>query len=68
MKKMNEHKISIVLFSISLVLYGISIITGLIPGYVYSTDKICMYLGFAFMGLGLTFLYKSKEKDNNEEK
>lgn len=68
MKKTKESKICIVLFSISLVLYGISIITGLIPGLDFSIDKISMYLGFAFSGFGLVFLKKAKDNDENEEK
>lgn len=59
MKKSKEYRISIVLFSVALVLYGISIVTGLIPGLSFSIDKICMYLGFSFMGLGLVFLRRT---------
>ena len=39
---------------------------GLIPGLIYSVDKICMYAGFACFGLGLVYL--AKAKDNNEDK
>lgn len=66
MKNSKEYKTSIVLFSVALVLYVISIITGLIPGLIYSVDKICMYAGFACFGLGLVYL--AKAKDNNEDK
>ena len=68
MNKSKECNISIVLISIALALYSISFITGLIPGLTYSIDKICMYLGFSCFGLGLVFLYKSKDNDDNEEK
>lgn len=57
---------SIKLFSAALVLFAISIVTGLIPGLSYSIDKICMYLGFAFFGFGLVFLNKRKNNDEDE--
>lgn len=63
MKKSKEFKISIVLFSVCLVLYCVSIVTGLIPQLSFAIDKICMYLGFSFFCLGLVFL--KKMKDNN---
>ena len=66
MKDSKEYKISNVLFVIALVLYSISIITGLIPGLVYSVDKICMYLGFAMFGLGMVFFTKSKKKNDDK--
>lgn len=62
MKKSKEYIISCWLFSMSLVMYCISMITGLIPGLQFSMDKICMYLGFSFLGLGLVFMHKSNEK------
>ena len=65
MKKTKEYKISIVLFIAALVVFAISIVTGLIPGIIYSIDKICMYLGFALFGFGLMFL--NKAKDNNDK-
>lgn len=65
MKKTKEYKTSIVLSVVALVLYCVSIITGLIPGLNYSVDKICMYLGFSFFCLGLVFLYNSE--DNNDK-
>ena len=65
MKKSKEYKISMVSSIAALVLLGISIVTGLIPGLIYSIDKICMYLGFAFLGLSVTFLKKAK--DNNDK-
>lgn len=65
MKKSKEYKISTVLFCISLVLYVISFITGLIPKLDFSIDKISMYLGFSCYGLGLVFLKKS-EKSNSD--
>lgn len=68
MKNSKEYKISSTLFCVALVLYGISIVTGLIPGLEYSIDKICMYLGFAFFGLGLVFFSKSKGSDDKEDK
>lgn len=68
MKKSKEYITCYVLFTVSLILYSISIITGLIPGLDFSIDKICMYLGFSFMGLGLVFLNKTKEgiEDNKD--
>lgn len=68
MNKSKEYKISMVLLVIALVLYGISIITGLIPGLDFSIDKISMYLGFAFFGFGLLFLTKAKKNNDSEEK
>ena len=65
MKKSKEYKISMVSSIAALVLLGISIVTGLIPGLIYSIDKICMYLDFAFLGLSVTFLKKAK--DNNDK-
>lgn len=62
MKKSKEHKISAVFFSISILLLCISLVTGLLPGLNFAIDKICMYLGFAFLGLGLVFLKKSKDE------
>lgn len=64
MKKSKEYRICIGAFSTSLVLYGISIVTGLIPGLSFSIDKICMYLGFSLFGLGLVFLDKIKENND----
>ena len=62
MKKSKEHKISAVFLSISILLLCISLVTGLIPGLNFSIDKICMYLGFACLGLGLVFLKKARDK------
>ena len=55
MKKLKKLKINEILFCVSLVFCCVSMITGLIPELNYSIDKICMYLGFAFFGLGLVF-------------
>lgn len=66
MKKSKEYKISVVLFVAALVLYVISIVTGLIPDFDYSIDKICMYLGFACFGFGLVFLKKSEKNDSDK--
>lgn len=68
MKKSKEYKIGIVLFSVSLVLFGISIVTSLMPELRFSIDKICMYLGFSFFCLGFVFLKKSKDIDNSQDK
>lgn len=68
MKKSKELKFSIVLFSVSLVLFGISIITGLIPELNFSIDKISMYLGFSCFCFGLVFLKKSKDNYDNKDK
>lgn len=68
MKKSKEYKISIVLFSVALVLYCISMVTGLMPNLNFSIDKISMYLGFAFFGFGLVFLTKAKDSNNQEDK
>ena len=62
MKKSKENKTSAVLFSVSILLLCISLVTGLIPGLNFSIDKICMYLGFACLGLGLVFLKKARDK------
>lgn len=66
MKKSKEYKISIVFFIVTLVLEGISLVTGLMPNLNFSIDKICMYLGFVFLGLGLLFLKKAKNNDNDD--
>lgn len=66
MKKSREYKISVGLFSASLVSYAISIVTGLIPNLSFSIDKICMYLGFALLGLGLVYFRKTKDNDENK--
>lgn len=68
MKKSKEYKTSIVLFAISLVLYCISIIAGLIPGLIFSIDKICMYLGFSLFCFGLMFSIRSEENSENKDK
>lgn len=61
MKKSKEYKISVALFIVALVMDCISIVTGLIPNLDFSIDKICMYLGFGFLGFGLVFLKKAKD-------
>lgn len=63
MKKVNDYKKSAVFSCIAIVLFGISMVTGLIPGLVYSIDKITMYLGFSSLGLGL--IYFRRYKTNN---
>lgn len=68
MKNTKEYKTSIVLFSVALILYAISIVTGLMPGLGFSIDKISMYLGFACFGFGLVFLKKTKDTDKNTDK
>ena len=68
MKKSKEYKISIVLFSVALVAFVISMVTGLIPVLNSSIDKICMYLGFAFLGFGLVFLNKAKDNSDKTDK
>lgn len=67
MKKAKEYKMSIAAFWISLVLYGISMVTGLIPGLTSSIDKICFYLGNAFLCFALVFLAKSKDNSGKDE-
>lgn len=67
MKKTKEYKISIGLFIASLVLFGVSIVTGLIPNLNYSIDKISMYLGFACFGFGLVYLKKSEGNDSSKK-
>ena len=67
MKKSKEYKISFVLFVVCLILFGISIVTGLIPELDFSIDKICMYLGFACFGFGLVFFKKAKDKNNDSQ-
>lgn len=64
MKETKDNKKSVVLFSIALVLFAISIVTGLMPGLVYSIDKISGGLGFACFCYGLTLMYQSKDHDN----
>lgn len=69
MKKSKEYKICFGSFCICLILYGISMVTGLMPGLTSSIDKICMYLGHTFLCLGILFSYKignSKNTDKQE--
>ena len=68
MKKSKEYKISRALFCVSLILLCISLVTGLIPGLVFAVDKICMYLGLAFLCLGFVFLKKAVDKNDNGDK
>lgn len=68
MKKSKEYKLCVVFSCIALVLFSVSIVTGLISGLVYSIDKICGGLGFSCFCLGLLFLYKSNDKIDNKEK
>lgn len=68
MKKSKEEKICTALFGAALVLYAISMVIGLIPNYVYSTDKICGGLGFVCFCLGLIYLKKVKDSNGNEDK
>ena len=65
MKKSKEYKICIVFMSLALVLFCVSIVTGLIPNLTFAIDKISQFLGFAFFGLGLVFWQKSKHKYDN---
>lgn len=67
MKQSKEYKISVVLFIIALILYGITIVTGLIPNLDFSIENICKYLGFAFFGFGLLFLKKAKDKNDDNK-
>ena len=67
MKKTKEYRISIVLFIVALVLFAISMVTGLIPSLNYSIDKICMYLGFAAFGFGLVLLKKAENTDDKRK-
>lgn len=66
MKQSKAYKISVVLFVITLIFDSISIVTGLMPNLNSSIDKICMYLGFAFLGMGLVFLKKAKDNSDNK--
>lgn len=68
MNKSIEYKISVVLFSLSLILCFISMVMGLIPGLCFSIDKICMYLGFSFLCFGLLIFEKSEENNDKREK
>lgn len=63
--KSKEYIIAVVLSCISLVLFGISAVTGLILDINYSIDKVCMYLGFSF--LFLAFIFFDKSKKNNDK-
>lgn len=67
MKKSREYKISIVLFIAALAMFAVSMVTGLIPGLIYSIDKICMFLGFALLGFGVSFLNKAKDNNDKDE-
>ncbi len=60
MKK--ENVISTVLFCVAIALFVVSGITGLMPGFENSIDKISMLLGFVFMNLGFLTVFKRKEK------
>ena len=67
MKKTKEYKICFGLFCICLILYGISMVTGLMPELNSSIDKICMYLGHTFLCLGIVFSLKYKDNVNIDE-
>lgn len=67
MKKLKEYKICFGLFCICLILYGISMVTGLMPELNSSIDKICMYLGHTFLCLGIVFSLKHKDNVNIDE-
>lgn len=70
MKKSKEYKISIVLSIVALTLFGVSMVTGLMPvaERIHSIDKISMYLGFALFGFSYMFLRKAKINNVNEDK
>ena len=68
MKNSKEYKISKVLFIVSIVLFCISVVTGLIPGLVFDIDKICMYLGLALLGFGFVLLKKAVNNNDKEDK
>ena len=67
MKKTKEYKICFGLFCICLILYGISMVTGLMPELNSSIDKICMYLGHTFLCLGIVFSLKYIDNVNIDE-
>ena len=60
MNKSREYKISVVLFVVAIVLFSVSLITGLIPGMIFSVDKMCGHLGWVFFGVGLLLMGKDK--------
>ena len=68
MKNSKEYKICTVLFIAAIVLFCISMVTGLIPDLTYSIDRISKYLGFACFTLGLVYLKKSEKNNDNEDK
>lgn len=69
MKASKKYKISIALSVVVLILFGISMVSGLMPvkERIYSIDKISLYLGFALLGFSYMFLNKSKSNDELEE-
>ena len=60
-----ENRVSSGLFIIAIVLFVASGITGL-SGLDSSIDKICMFLGFAFLCFGFVLLKKSKDSDGGK--
>lgn len=65
MKKSKESIISYVLFSVSLVLLCVALVTGVVSGLDPLIEKICFFLGISLNCLGFIFLNKSKEKNDN---
>lgn len=68
MKDLKDNKISIVLFGLALLVFGVSFVTGLIPEMDFAIDKICMYLGFSLFGFGLIFMTKNMKNNNMDNK
>lgn len=68
MKQSKEYKISYVLFCVAIVLFGVSLVTGVMSNINSSIDTICLFLGISFMCFGFVVLGKSKKNSDDEDK
>ena len=65
MKKSKEYKISVVLFSATLILMSVALVTGLVGEIDSLVEKISFFLGISSLGLGTVFLKKAEQLENN---
>ncbi len=66
MKRTKEEKISIAMSCAALVLFAVSLVTGLMPNLESSIDKICFFLGIALTCLAATYVSKAKSAKVNQ--
>ena len=65
MRKSKEYIISYVLFCVSIVLSCTAMIVGLVR-IDSSIERICYFLGVAFLGFGFVLWQKAKENSDNK--